>query len=180
MANRSDREPGQPVRMSWASLPAKQSGTRLADTIKASGQHERLHQQAGQKTAPDPIVKNVKSPLAPREPSTEDIAGDHTGGRGCARSCHVGKVRSRQVAGKVLARDLSEMRVLTRRRQRSRPVFPRLKQQAPFRCLPRHARRRQRVRKRVRYAISIGKNSGATRLTSAINRRASSLWPSWA
>ena len=40
---------------------------------KASGQHERLHQQAGQKTVPDPIVKNVKSPLAPREPSTEDI-----------------------------------------------------------------------------------------------------------
>ena len=63
MANRSDREPGQPVRMSWASLPAKQSGTRLADTIKASGQHERLHQQAGQKTAPDPIVKTSNYPL---------------------------------------------------------------------------------------------------------------------
>ena len=60
MANRSDREPGQPVPMSWAPLPAKQSGTRLADTIRASGLHERLHQQAGQKTAPDPIVKNVK------------------------------------------------------------------------------------------------------------------------
>ena len=27
MANRSYRESGQPVRMSWASLPAKQSGT---------------------------------------------------------------------------------------------------------------------------------------------------------
>ena len=78
---------GEPVRPGAGTTRANVVGViarkaewdRLADTIRASGQHERLHQQAGQKTAPDPIVKNVKSPLAPREPSTEDIASSREG-----------------------------------------------------------------------------------------------------
>ncbi len=41
-----------------ASQPAKQSGTPLADTIRASGQHERPHRQAGHKTAPDQRVRS--------------------------------------------------------------------------------------------------------------------------
>lgn len=60
---RVDGEPvrpgaGTPRRLSRASEPAKQSGTQLTDTIRASGQHERLHQQAGHKTAPDQRVRS--------------------------------------------------------------------------------------------------------------------------
>src|SRR4051794_36070910 len=73
MAHRSDREPGQPALMSRQSKPAKQSGTQLADTIRASGREKgrinrpdtRLHPTSRQ---------NIKSSLATREPSTQDIS----------------------------------------------------------------------------------------------------------
>jgi hypothetical protein len=42
--------------------PAKQSGTQLADTIRASGLC-RPHQQAGQRTAPDQTAKISDLPL---------------------------------------------------------------------------------------------------------------------
>jgi hypothetical protein len=45
----------------------------FADSIRASSLN-RLHQQAGQKTAPD-LRQHVKFPLATREPSTEDVPG---------------------------------------------------------------------------------------------------------
>ncbi len=48
---------GTPRRMSKASWPPKQSGTQLADTIRASGQMPRPQQQAGQETAPDQNAK---------------------------------------------------------------------------------------------------------------------------
>jgi len=58
--------------MSKASEPDKQNGTLFTDSIRASSLN-RLHQQAGQKTAPD-LRQHVILPLATREPSTEDIA----------------------------------------------------------------------------------------------------------
>src|ERR1700752_3129580 len=57
-------------RMSKASEPEKQNGTLFADSIRASSLN-RLHQQAGQKTAPDQC-HCVNLSLATREPSTED------------------------------------------------------------------------------------------------------------
>jgi len=57
--------------MSKASEPDKQNGILFADSIRASSL-TRLHQQAGQKTAPDQS-QHVNLPLATREPSTEDI-----------------------------------------------------------------------------------------------------------
>jgi hypothetical protein len=57
--------------MSKASQPEKQNGTLFANSIRASSLN-RLHQQAGQKTAPDQRHP-VNLPLAMREPSTEDI-----------------------------------------------------------------------------------------------------------
>ena len=57
--------------MSKASQPDEQNGTLFADSIKASSL-DRLHQQAGQKTAPDQC-HCVNLALATREPSTEDI-----------------------------------------------------------------------------------------------------------
>ena len=73
---------GRPVRpgtgttqgMSKASQPDEQNGTLFADTIRASSLN-RLHQQAGQKTAPDQC-HCVNLALATREPSTEDIGLD--------------------------------------------------------------------------------------------------------
>jgi hypothetical protein len=70
---------GRPVRpgtgttqaMSKASQPDQQNGTLFADSIRASSL-KRLHQQAGQKTAPDQC-HCVNLALATREPSTEDI-----------------------------------------------------------------------------------------------------------
>src|SRR5664279_4239412 len=72
---------GRPVRpgtgttqgMSKASQPDEQNGTLFADSIRASSLN-RLHQQAGQKTAPDQC-HCVNLSLATREPSTEDIGG---------------------------------------------------------------------------------------------------------
>ncbi|KRR19240.1 hypothetical protein CQ14_39305 [Bradyrhizobium lablabi] len=61
--------------MSKASEPDKQNGILFADSIRASSLN-RLHQQAGQKTAPDQS-QHIHLPLATREPSTEDIANDH-------------------------------------------------------------------------------------------------------
>ena len=58
--------------MSKASEPDKQNGTLFADSIRASSLN-RLHQQAGQKTAPDQC-HCVNLALATREPSTEDIS----------------------------------------------------------------------------------------------------------
>jgi len=58
--------------MSKASEPEKQNGTLFADSIRASSLN-RLHQQAGQKTAPDQR-QYINLPLATREPSTEDIS----------------------------------------------------------------------------------------------------------
>src|SRR5579872_2178511 len=74
MAHRSDREPGEPALVSRQSKPAKQSGTQLADTIRASGREKgrinrpdtRLHPTSRQ---------NIKSSLATREPSTQDMSG---------------------------------------------------------------------------------------------------------
>ena len=76
---RSDGAPvrpgaGIPRRMSRLSKPAKQSGTRFADTIRASG-HEK-----GRINRPDTRLhptsrQNIKSSLATREPSTQDISG---------------------------------------------------------------------------------------------------------
>src|SRR5215475_12630007 len=60
-----------PHLMSKALEPAKQNGTLFADSIRASSLN-RLHQQAGQKTAPD-LRQHVNLPLATREPSTEDM-----------------------------------------------------------------------------------------------------------
>src|SRR4030095_1059255 len=62
---------GTTHRMSKASEPDKQNGTLFADSIRASSLN-RLHQQAGQKTAPD-LRQHVNLPLATREPSTEDM-----------------------------------------------------------------------------------------------------------
>src|SRR4030095_16111931 len=62
---------GTTHRMSKASEPDKQNGTLFTDSIRASSLN-RLHQQAGQKTAPDQS-QHVKFPLATREPSTEDM-----------------------------------------------------------------------------------------------------------
>src|SRR5215510_8849349 len=62
---------GTPHPMSKASEPDKQNGILFADSIRASSPN-RLHQQAGQKTAPDQS-QHVNLPLATREPSTEDI-----------------------------------------------------------------------------------------------------------
>jgi hypothetical protein len=67
--------------MSKASQPDQQNGTLFADSIRASSL-KRLHQQAGQKTAPDQC-HCVNLALATREPSTEDIA---------SRACQVRKV----------------------------------------------------------------------------------------
>src|SRR5450432_854807 len=72
---------GKPVRpgtgiirpMSEALKPVTQNGTLFADSIRASSLN-RLHQQAGQKTAPDQC-HCVNLALATREPSTEDISG---------------------------------------------------------------------------------------------------------
>src|SRR5215468_6745875 len=61
-----------PHLMSKALEPAKQNGTLFADSIRASSLN-RLHQQAGQKTAPDQS-QHVNLPLATGEPSTEDIS----------------------------------------------------------------------------------------------------------
>jgi len=61
--------------MSKASEPDKQNGILFADSIRASSL-TRLHQQAGQKTAPDQS-QHVNLPLATREPSTEDIEAAH-------------------------------------------------------------------------------------------------------
>src|SRR5258705_13120834 len=63
---------GTPRLMSKASKPAKQSGTRFADTIRASGREK------GRINRPDTRLhptkrQNIKSPLATREPSTQDI-----------------------------------------------------------------------------------------------------------
>jgi hypothetical protein len=71
---------GRPVRpgtgttqgMSKASQPDEKNGTLFADSIRASSLN-RLHQQAGQKTAPDQC-HCVNLALAMREPSTEDMA----------------------------------------------------------------------------------------------------------
>src|SRR6188508_1849479 len=62
---------GTTHRMSKASEPDQQNGTLFADSIMASSLN-RLHQQAGQKTAPDQC-HCVNLALATREPSTEDI-----------------------------------------------------------------------------------------------------------
>lgn len=58
--------------MSRALQPDKQNGTSSADTIRASG-HIRPHQQAEHKTAPDRKRRIIKSTLATREPSTQDM-----------------------------------------------------------------------------------------------------------
>src|SRR5450432_1057815 len=71
---------GKPVRpgtgiirpMSEALKPVTQNGTLFADSIRASSLN-RLHQQAGQKTAPDQCLC-VNLSLATREPSTEDLS----------------------------------------------------------------------------------------------------------
>jgi hypothetical protein len=60
--------------MSKASEPDKQNGTLFADSIRASSLN-RLHQKAGQKTAPDQRQR-INLTLATREPSTEDINHD--------------------------------------------------------------------------------------------------------
>src|SRR4029079_3081554 len=62
---------GTTHRMSKASEPDQQNGTLFADSIRASSLN-RLHQQAGQKTAPDQC-HCVNLALATRERSTEDI-----------------------------------------------------------------------------------------------------------
>jgi hypothetical protein len=62
-------------RTSKALQPVSQFGTRLADTIRASSPFKRLHQQAGQKSAPDQR-QNIDFVLATREPSTEDVKLD--------------------------------------------------------------------------------------------------------
>jgi hypothetical protein len=56
---------------SEARQPENQIGTSFADPIRASSL-SWLHQQAGQKTAPDQCAETSKLPLATREPSTED------------------------------------------------------------------------------------------------------------
>src|SRR5215510_1073033 len=66
---------GTPHPMSKASEPDKQNGILFADSIRASSL-TRLHQQAGQKTAPDQS-QHLNLPLATREPSTEDVEGAH-------------------------------------------------------------------------------------------------------
>jgi hypothetical protein len=60
--------------MSKALEPEKQNGTLFADSIRASSLNG-LHQQAGQKTAPD-LRQHINLTLATREPSTEDIGQD--------------------------------------------------------------------------------------------------------
>jgi hypothetical protein len=83
---------GKPVRpgtgtthpMSKASEPDKQNRTLFADSIRASSLN-RLHQKAGQKTAPD-LRQHVNLPLATREPSTEDI-------RACGQHVRNGPIR---------------------------------------------------------------------------------------
>src|SRR5262249_26999777 len=77
---------GTPHPMSKASEPDKQNGILFADSIRASSL-TRLHQQAGQKTAPDQS-QHLNLPLATREPSTEDI-GPAAGksAKGHKRSC---------------------------------------------------------------------------------------------
>lgn len=76
MAHRSDREPGHPAECQRLSKPAKQSGTRFADTIRASG-HKK-----GRINRPDTRLhptkrQNIKSSLATREPSTQDFPLAH-------------------------------------------------------------------------------------------------------
>ena len=79
MIARTMRSDGKPVRpgigktrfMSRASQPAKQSGTRSTETIKASGHMHRINR-------PDTRLYPTKRPalqkvLASREPSTQDV-----------------------------------------------------------------------------------------------------------
>ena len=74
------RVDGEPVRpgarttrhMSRALQPDNQNGTSSADTIRASG-HIGPHQKAEHKTAPDRKRRIIKSTLAARAPSTQDI-----------------------------------------------------------------------------------------------------------
>ena len=73
---------GTTHRMSKASEPDKQNGTLFANSIRASSLN-RLHQQAGQKTAPDQC-HCVNLALATREPSTEDIGDSANKGDGSA------------------------------------------------------------------------------------------------
>jgi len=74
MAHRSDREPGHPALMSRLSKPAKQSGTRFADTIRASGREKGRINRPDTRLHPTKRQK-IKSSLATREPSTQDISG---------------------------------------------------------------------------------------------------------
>jgi hypothetical protein len=71
MADRSDREQGQPKRCPRHHSLINRMGPCLRTPIRASSL-KRLHQQAGQKTAPDQC-HCVNLALATREPSTEDI-----------------------------------------------------------------------------------------------------------
>jgi hypothetical protein len=67
----------------------------FADSIRASSLN-RLHQQAGQKTAPDQC-HCVNLPLATREPSTEDIV---------SQTGHVRKVpNAEQLTGRKCLQD---------------------------------------------------------------------------
>ncbi|MER9330855.1 hypothetical protein [Mesorhizobium sp. M0488] len=65
--------------MSEASKPDKQIGTQFADPIRASSL-EWLHQQAGQKTAPDQRAIMSNYLLHRGMPSTEDIVGGNAEG----------------------------------------------------------------------------------------------------
>jgi len=103
---------GRPVRpgtgttqgMSKASQPETQNGTLFADTIRASSLN-RLHQQAGQKTAPDQC-HCVNLALATREPSTEDMPRCPTGVRFSNRPLGVKHFQTIHQCGVDVARGL--------------------------------------------------------------------------
>jgi len=71
MADRSDREQGQPNRCPRRNSLMNRMGP-CSRTPSGPAVSNRLHQQAGQKTAPDQC-HCVNLTLATREPSTEDI-----------------------------------------------------------------------------------------------------------
>src|SRR4029079_18686959 len=75
MADRSDREQGQPNRCPRRNSLMNRMGP-CSRTPSGPAVSNRLHQQAGQKTAPDQC-HCVNLTLATREPSTEDIASAH-------------------------------------------------------------------------------------------------------
>src|SRR5450432_1979749 len=99
---------GKPVRpgtgiirpMSEALKPVTQNGTLFADSIRASSL-SRLHQQAGQKTAPDQC-HCVNLALATREPSTEDIGSAR---RQCSR-CRFLPIKALALAAKMQSPEL--------------------------------------------------------------------------